>query len=55
LFYRTITAIPKWAWTHKFKTIFIIIIIYLSFKIWKFYTAYIRPFLEMTKDFRGGN
>ncbi len=55
IFYRATTAIPRWAWTHKIKTLFILIMIYASFKIWKFYTAYIKPFLEITKEFRGGS
>ena len=40
-------SVPKFLWTHKFKTVFAIFILILGRKIWYFWTTWVKPFLDI--------
>ena len=48
-----IRGIPKWMWQNKFKTIFILVLIYATRKLYCFYRDWIKPFYDIKKSFFG--
>ena len=44
---KILTGIPRWIFTNKFKTILLIIVIYLFRTAWRWYQTYIKPYLPM--------
>ena len=49
-----VKAVPLWAWNNKFKTILIIVVVYLARKAWILYQNYVKPFLDIAKSLKGG-
>jgi hypothetical protein len=39
-------------WTHKFKTLAFIVLLYFARKGWLLYQTYVRPFLDMAKQLK---
>ena len=49
-----VTAVPKWAYNNKFKSLALIIIIYAARKAWVMYQTYVKPFLDIAKSLKNG-
>jgi hypothetical protein len=49
-----VTAVPRWAYNNKFKTLALLILIYVARKAWIMYQTYVKPFLDIAKSLKGG-
>lgn len=44
---KVIKAVPRWMWNNKFKTFFLIVLIYVGRKIYCIYHDWVKPFLDL--------
>lgn len=49
---RFVTGVPRWIWANKFKSVFLIILLYVARRLWLLYQNYIKPLLDMAKNFK---
>lgn len=46
-------SVPQWLWNHKFKVVFLLVLIYISRRCWLIYKQYVKPFLDIGKMMKG--
>ena len=49
---RFVTGVPSWLVANKFKSLFIIVFIYVARKLWLLYLNYVKPALDFAKNLK---
>ena len=49
-----INSIPRVCYRHKWKTIIVILLFYFGRKAWNIYNTWIRPFMDVARQMKGG-
>ena len=53
MLFKMIKGVPAFLWTHKFKTVLVIFLIYLARKLYNIYQTWIKPFMSIAKSMKG--
>lgn len=48
-----VKGLPRWMWNNKFKTVFLVVLLYASHKLYCFYRDWIKPFMDIKNSVSG--
>jgi hypothetical protein len=51
--FELLLKVPRKMWEHKFKSVIVLLFLYLGKKAWNIYTTWIRPVLDIASSMKG--